>query len=168
MKRKIDFVLGKIMVIIMSILVIDVLWQVISRFLNTFLVKQFNIQVPTVYYSFTDELAGFLLIWVALLGAAYATGTKSHMAIELLQTKLSQRGNEKLSKIINLCIATFSMSVMVIGGSQLVFTRFYLGQVSAAMQIPIGIVYLVVPISGLLITYYVINDTFNSPSKSAR
>ena len=165
MKSKIDAVLEKLMVSIMALLVIDVLWQVLSRFLNKLLVTKFDTQIPTQFYSFTDELAGYLLIWVALLGAAYATGTKSHIAIELLQSKLSKANNQKLSKIINLIIATFSFSVLIIGGSQLVYISFYLGQVSSAMQVPIGIVYLIVPISGLLITYYVLNDAFNSPKK---
>ena len=165
MRKKIDFVLEKLMVGIMALLVIDVLWQVISRFLNSFLAAKFDTQIPTQYYAFTDELAGFLLVWVALLGAAYAAGTRSHMAIELLQSKLSQAGNQKLAKIINMCMAAFSIPVMVVGGSILVFTRFYLGQVSAAMQIPIGFVYMVVPISGALITFYVLNDAFSSPNK---
>jgi hypothetical protein len=56
----------------MIILVLDVLWQVVSRYL---------LSSPS---SFTDELAGFLLIWVGFIGAAYTTGLKGHLAIDIL------------------------------------------------------------------------------------
>ncbi|MCK4698921.1 MAG: TRAP transporter small permease subunit, partial [Bacteroidales bacterium] len=79
LRKKIDKILYVFLAIVMAILVLDVLWQVASRYL-------FN--SPS---SFTDELAGFLLIWVGLLGAAYGTGTKIHLAIDLLPSKLNFR-----------------------------------------------------------------------------
>ena len=157
MKAKIDKILEITLVGLMIILVLDVLWQVLNRYLNKFLTGM-DLQIPTGLYAFTDELAGFLLIWVALLGGAYATGKKEHLAIELLATKLSSRNNKKLSMLINILILFFSVGVLTVGGTWLVYTRFYLGQVSAAMEIPIGFVYLVLPLSGLIISYYVIND----------
>lgn len=144
----------------MIVLVLDVLWQVISRYLNKLLVNQFSLQIPTKYYAFTDELAGFLLIWVALLGAAYATGKKQHLAIDLLITKLNASGKNILSGIIYFLVFLFAISVLVIGGVWLVYTRFYLGQISSTMEIPIGFVYLIVPVSGLLISYYAADDFF--------
>ena len=62
LRNKIDKGLEFFLVFIMSILVIDVLWQVTSRYI---------LSSPS---SFTDELAGYLLIWVGLFGAAYVTG----------------------------------------------------------------------------------------------
>ena len=44
--------------------------------------------IKPVYSGFpefrTDELAGYLLIWVGLLGAAYVSGKNEHLAIDLL------------------------------------------------------------------------------------
>lgn len=148
------------MIVFMIILVVDVLWQVISRYLNRLLVNNFGVQIPAELYSFTDELAGFLLIWVALLGAAYVTGKKQHLAIDLLVTKLGDRGKVLLSGIINVLILLFSLSVMIVGGIWLVSTRFYLGQLSPSMELPVGIVYLIVPLSGFLIGFYAIVDMF--------
>ncbi len=157
-RKKLDEILGKILIFLMSFLVIDVLWQVFSRYVNKLATSAFDVQIPTSLYAFTDELAGFLLIWVALLGGAYATGKKEHLAIELLPTKLNERNNKKLSILINFIILVFSVSVLIIGGLWLVYTRFYLGQVSAAMELPIGVVYSIVPISGFLISYYAIDE----------
>ncbi len=113
-----------------------------------------------IQFRFT-ELAGFLLVWVALLGGAYATGKKEHLAIELLPSKLSERNNKKLFVLINSIILIFVITVLIVGGIWLVYTRFYLGQVSAAMEIPFGIVYSIVPISGFLTAYYVLDEIFS-------
>jgi TRAP-type C4-dicarboxylate transport system permease small subunit len=55
---------------------------------------------------------------------------------------------------ISILIVFFSIAVLVIGGIWLSYTRFYLGVRSAALGLPLGFVYLVLPISGLLIAYF--------------
>lgn len=141
-REKTDKVLEGALIILMVLLVVDVLWQVVSRYI---LVN------PS---SFTTELAGYLMIWVGILGAAYVAGKNEHLAIDLLLQKSSPRRRKRLLVLINLLIISFSVSVMVVGGSWLVYTRFLLDVRSADLQLPLGYVYLVVPVSGLLITYY--------------
>ena len=145
-RRIIDKILERAVIILMGALVLDVLWQVASRYV---------LQKPS---SFTDELAGFLLIWVGLLGAAWAAGVKHHLAIDLLSQKLTPERRRYLDIVVNLLVMIFALAVMVIGGIWLVYTRFYLGQISAAMQIPIGYIYMVVPISGFLIMFYSLDE----------
>jgi TRAP-type C4-dicarboxylate transport system permease small subunit len=48
---------------------------------------------------------------------------------------------------------------MVIGGIRLCQLSFQFGQTSATLEIPLGFIYMVVPISGILICYYSL-DTF--------
>jgi TRAP-type C4-dicarboxylate transport system permease small subunit len=43
---------------------------------------------------------------------------------------------------------------MVLGGSNLVYITFVLGQKSATLQIPLAFIYGIIPFSGLLIIYY--------------
>ena len=43
---------------------------------------------------------------------------------------------------------------MIFGGSRLVAITLYLGQTAAALQMPLGYVYLILPISGFLIAFY--------------
>lgn len=142
MKEKIDKMLERFLIFLLSILVIDVLWQVLSRYV---------LSSPS---SFTDELAGFLLIWVGVLGAAYVTGQKEHLAIDLLIQKSKPETQVKLLFIINLLIALFALMVMIIGGSWLVITRFQFNVSSAALHLPLGYVYSVLPLSGLFMLYY--------------
>lgn len=148
-RAKIDRVIEIFLVALMSLLVLDVLWQVFSRYVLT---------NPS---SFTDELAGFLLIWVGLLGAAYVAGKNEHLAIDLLLRKLKGKKQRRLQIIINLIVGLFALFVMCIGGTWLVYTRFYLGVNSAALALPLGYVYFIVPISGILILYYSVDNIFN-------
>ena len=148
-RQKIDKVIEFALVSIMSILVLDVLWQVFSRYV---------LASPS---SFTDELAGFLLIWVGLLGAAYVAGKNEHLAIDLLLQKMKGAKKRRLQIIINAIVGVFALTVMVIGGSWLVYTRFYLGVTSAALALPLGYVYLIIPISGILTIYYTIDNSIN-------
>ena len=130
------------LVILMSALVVDVLWQVASRYI---------LSSPS---SFTDELAGFLLIWVGVLGAAYVAGRKEHLAIDILIQRSSPARQRMLLYIIYSLIFLFALSVMVTGGVVLMYTRFALQVKSAALELPLGYVYSVLPVSGLIIMYY--------------
>lgn len=148
-RKKIEKGLEWALIVLMSILVIDVLWQVASRYI---------MNSPS---NFTDELASYLLIWVGLLGAAYVAGRREHLAIDLLYQKSSPERRFKLDIIISVLIISFAVSVLVIGGTWLAYTRFYLSVKSAAMGLPLGVVYLVLPISGSLITYFDIDFMIN-------
>lgn len=143
----IDQTVRWLLVVLMSAIVLDVTIQVVSRYL---------FQSPL---SFTDELAGFLLIWVGLLGSAYATGEKQHLAIDLISHNLPPERKRRLDILINLIVVLFGLGVLGVGGFWLVYTSFLFGQVSAAMELSLGFVYLVVPVSGILIAYYAIDNT---------
>jgi len=147
-KKYVDLLLEIVVCTLLVVLVLNVLWQVISRFV---------IGQPSPY---TDELAGFLLIWVGLLGSAYAAGKKQHLAINLLSTKLNAVNQIRLQVLINCLIVLFAIAVMVVGGINLTYLTLYLNQISSALKIPIGLVYMVIPISGLLIIFYAVEDIF--------
>jgi len=149
LRKNIDKVLEKFLAALMAILVVDVLWQVISRYV---------LSSPS---SFTDELAGFLLIWVGLFGAAYVAGKNEHLAIDLLVQRSGPARRKLLEIFISICIIVFSLTVLVVGGAWLVYTRFALNVKSAALEIPLGYVYIVLPIAGLLIVFFTADNLSN-------
>ena len=130
------------LVIIFSVLVLDVVWQVFARY---------SIGKPN---AFTEELARYLLIWLAILGTAYVRSYKGQMAIDYLYNKLSLKKQQYLSLFIEIAIILFALTIMVIGGINLMYITLKLGQISPALNIPIGYIYSVVPISGLIIIFY--------------
>lgn len=94
------------------------------------------------------------MIWVGLLGAAYTVGAQRHLAIDLLAMTLPPRRQALLSVIINLLIFIFAGSVIVTGGVKLIEKTLSTSQVSAAMQIPMGYVYLILPLTGIIMMFY--------------
>lgn len=146
MRKTIDTVIGRTLVVIMAVMVINVLWQVFSRYL---------VGTPS---SFTDELARYLMIWVGVLGAAYVSGRNMHVAIDVIPSRSTEKTRRKLGSIVNTLIILFAFFALVVGGSRLVYISYTLGQKSPALQIPLALVYLVIPLSGILIIYYKLDD----------
>lgn len=138
--------LGKILrlalALLMTAMVASVVWQVLSRYLFV---------VPA---AWTEELARFLLVWIGMLGAAYAYRQGSHLGIDLLANKLTDPGKQTLHLVVHIVCVLLAASVLVIGGSALVAMTWELRQYSAAMGLPIAYVYSVIPASGLLICLF--------------
>jgi TRAP-type C4-dicarboxylate transport system permease small subunit len=141
-KARVDRILAAVLMVLMAANVLNVLWQVFTRFV---------LKNPS---SFTEELARYLLIWVGLLGASYAAGKKMHLAIDVVLQVLSGRPRKWIETFIQVFIFLFSFLVMVLGGIRLVAITLTLNQISAALRIKLGYVYLVLPLSGLLIMFY--------------
>jgi TRAP-type C4-dicarboxylate transport system permease small subunit len=141
-KKILDRSLELLVMVVVAVLVVDVSWQVFTRFI---------LKNPS---TWTEELAVFLLIWVSLLGAAVALNRGAHLGIDYFVSKLSERKRLYTEIFAFLCIAAFSLCVMIIGGITLVISTLKLGQVSPALGIKIGYVYLAVPISGFFLVLY--------------
>ncbi len=149
MKKILDKFLGGALVLLMGLIVLAVLWQVFSRYV---------LQNPS---SVTEEIARYLLIWIGLLGAAYASGQQEHLSINILPPKLNPENRIKLMIFINILIIAFCFTVLIIGGGNLVLMNIELGQNSAALHLPLSVVYTVIPISGVLIIIYKLNEIIN-------
>ena len=139
---KIVKALKKVLVTLMAVMVLDVTWQIFTRFI---------LKNPS---SYTEELAGFLLIWIGLLGASYALYTRAHLGIDILTSRLEGRQKQMAEIAIYFITLLFALFVMVIGGANLVSITYSLRQISPAMGIPMSYVYVVLPLSGLLMMYF--------------
>ncbi|EGU32080.1 putative small integral C4-dicarboxylate membrane transport protein [Vibrio ichthyoenteri ATCC 700023] len=145
MKKLVEYInksLATFTVSLSTFLVLCVVWQVLSRYI---------IGRPS---TVTDELARYLFMWVALIGAAYTTGQKRHLAIDLLTMKL--KGKRKLVNelIIQIAIAVFAFVVLVYGGSNLAIKTLATGQLTPALGWEMGYIYFCLPISGALMIFY--------------
>lgn len=146
MGAKFDRFLEYTLATLMALMLLSVVWQVVTRYF---------LGDPS---SFTDELARYLLIWIGMLGGAYASGKNMHLAIDLLPAKLIGKNKYRLMIFIYILIILFVAATFVIGGIRLVYITYTLGQTSAAMQIPLAYVYSILPIAGLLMIVYKIRD----------
>jgi TRAP-type C4-dicarboxylate transport system permease small subunit len=153
MRESLDKILEWILIILMSLMTLDVLWGVFTRYI---LGSQ---------ASWTEELARYLLIWIGILGAAYASGKHLHLSIDLFPDSLSGTQKQRLMVVINLLVIFFVIAAMIIGGSRLVYVTSYLGQESAALEWPLAAVYTVMPLSGIIIVYHKVSDIIHELKK---
>ncbi|NOZ62305.1 MAG: TRAP transporter small permease [Calditrichaeota bacterium] len=149
----INRVIAGFLIFLMAAMVLDVTWQVFTRFI---------LKNPS---SFTEELAGFLLIWIGLLGSSYALYTRAHLGIDILTYKTTGLKRKIVEIVIYLIVIAFAFFVLVVGGYNLVRMTFHLNQISSAMGIKVGYVYLVIPITGLLFILYSIGFIIEAVKK---
>ena len=140
--RFVERSLAVVLAALMVGMVVSVTWQVLSRYLFV---------VPA---AWTEELARFLLIWIGMLGAAYAYRAKSHLGLDLLPATLEGASRTRLNSLTHFICMLFAATVLVAGGGSLVAMTWELKQYSAAIGMPIAYVYAVIPASGLLICLF--------------
>lgn len=137
--------LGYVLALLFLASVLTVLWQVVGRYV---------LQSPS---SVTEEISRFLLIWLGMLSAAYAFARRMHVGVDLMSAMLSGRARKVVGKAIWSACAAFAILVLVYGGGRLVEITATLGQTSAALDLPMWIIYTVLPISGVLVAYFALS-----------
>jgi TRAP-type C4-dicarboxylate transport system permease small subunit len=142
LRLAIDRVLASAICLLMAAMVVNVLWQVFTRFI---------LGRPS---SFTEETARYMMIWVGFLGSAYAVGTKSHLALDLITARLHGGRKRASELLIHVVVLVFALVVLVGGGGRLVWIQLSLGQLSAALQVKLGYICLVVPLAGIFVAIY--------------
>lgn len=159
-KLAVDRTIATFSVLVMVALVVCVVWQVFSRYI---------LNQPS---TLTDELARFLMIWVGLLGASYTVGAQRHLSIDFLSMMLADNKKPLLNIVINSLILLFSATVIVNGGLKLIEKTLATSQLSAALQIPMGYVYIVLPLSGAIMMFYslyfILTDAHTLVSKEGK
>ncbi len=155
--NKVNKLLEWFLIIIFALLVLDVLFQVFSRYLLG------------TSFTWTEEFARFSLIWMTILGAAYLNAKREHLSMDFLYQKFSTANKRRVSILIEVFIFLFALVVMVIGGLNLVYTTLHLEQLSGTLRIPLGHVYAIMPFSGLLImcfSIYHISNIYSSKTNN--
>ncbi|MFA6505868.1 MAG: TRAP transporter small permease [Treponemataceae bacterium] len=120
------------------------------------------VQVVTRYiFGYTweggEEVARYLFVWTVYLGSALIMGEGGHLAVEFLPNKLAgTKAGFFLRLFIQLCGYIFVVH-MFTQGSKMTSTMMF--QTSPALEIPMGAVYAVIPLSALLLFLYMIRDT---------
>lgn len=144
LKRIIDTLLAGVCAVLFASLVLLVTWQVFTRFL---------LDDPS---AFSEELATYCFVWLVLFGAALVFGENGHMAMDFIKNRLPTRLKMAAELAIQLCVIAFAALVMVRGG--LSSASLAWNQATGSIQIPLGILYLALPISGALIIFYSVHS----------
>lgn len=127
-------------VLLVAVMVLLVLWQVIARYL---------LNNPS---TFTEALTRYLFVWLVLVSATYAFGGRDHMCISVLNARLKGSAKAAVNILIELLTILFAACVMTFGGS--VIARMQMVSMDSSLHIPMGIVYSIIPICGVLTVFY--------------
>ncbi len=144
LKRILDKTLETGLWVSMLAMTLTVIWQVFTRFV---------MRDPS---SWTEELAIFLLIWIGLLGSAVALRRKAHLGIDIIVTRMSERWARITAIFVFSCVVFFALTVLFIGGIKMVVVVLMNNQISPALGVKMGYIYLALPISGFFITIYAV------------
>ena len=105
---QLDRIVEIFLCLLMVFLVLNVSWQVITRFI---------LHEPS---SYTEEVAHFLLMWIGLLGAAYAYRKKMHLGIDIISEKLQGRAKYVTTLFVYFLTLLVAIAVLIVGGMNLV------------------------------------------------
>ena len=156
---QLDRIVEIFLCLLMVFLVLNVSWQVITRFI---------LLEPS---SYTEEVARFLLMWIGLLGAAYAYRKKMHLGIDIISEKLQGRAKYVTTLFVYFLTLLVAIAVLIVGGMNLVLLTLELNQFSSSLGLPMGLIYLCLPLSGFLIVLYTLEmlliDFVNDKSPEA-
>jgi TRAP-type C4-dicarboxylate transport system permease small subunit len=142
MIKVLNRIIEALIAILIVLMVLGNFWQIFTRF------------VLNNAADWTEEFLRYALIWVTMLGVPYAYGKNQHIAIEFITSKFSRKGKVIDEIFIQLLIILISVFVFIIGG--IMVTMNASGQVSAALNMPMQLYYLGVPICGVLMIIYTI------------
>jgi TRAP-type C4-dicarboxylate transport system permease small subunit len=132
----------ELVLIVLSILISAVVFlQVLFRYV---------LQQPLFW---SEELPRYLLIWMSFLAAALAQKSETHINITLALTPLSPRLQRGVHILTNLVILGF-LGVLVYSGS--LVTSITVHHRSTALQIPMAVVYVALPVGSALMILYLV------------
>ena len=125
-------------------MVILTCWQVFTRYI---------LKNPS---SWSEEMVSYLFAWMSLFGASIVVGERGHMNIPIVVERMGQKGRLFFAVFAELVALLFAGVILLYGGIQI--TNLAMGQMTSALGVPIGIFYVVLPISGALnIVYTILN-----------
>lgn len=125
-------------------MVILTCWQVFTRYL---------LRNPS---SWSEELVSYLFAWMSLLGASIVVGERGHMNIPIVVDHMKPNAQKVLAMFSEVVACLFSSIILVFGGIQI--TKLAMGQMTSSLGVPVGIFYVVLPLSGVLnIIYTILN-----------
>lgn len=139
-RKGIDLVLSWACAALFALMVIVGTYQIVVRYF-------FN--SPS---TVSEELLTYSFTWMALLASAYVFGKRDHMRMGFIADKLTGTPRKVLEIIIEILVMLLAGSVMVYGGWNIMGLT--MTQVTASLGVPMGVIYTVVPLSGILIVIY--------------
>jgi TRAP-type C4-dicarboxylate transport system permease small subunit len=100
----------------------------------------------------SEELLSYSFAWMAMLAASYIFGKRDHMRMSFVAEKFSQKNQALIGLLSEITVLVFSLAILLKGGASI--TSLTMTQTTPALQVPMGYVYAIVPLCGVMIAVY--------------
>ncbi len=94
-----------------------------------------------------EELARYLFVWVSFLGGGLGVGTNIHVGVDSLVELMPRRPRQVVEILMELMIVVFTVVLIWVGAE---FAAFGMKAQALLLPIPMGYVYLAVPVGGFV------------------
>ncbi|MCR4426102.1 MAG: TRAP transporter small permease [Firmicutes bacterium] len=129
--------------VFLGIMTVVITWQVFSR----------KVLSAAPYWS--EELAIILMVWFGLLGSAVGVRKGTHIALEFFMSLFPPRVRQVNQIVLDLLVLAFSVFLMVEGVELVRVSRTI---TMPALKISQSLVYMVIPVIGVLICLYTLES----------
>ena len=126
------------------VLVLVVIWQVFTRQV---------LQSPS---GWTTTVSQYLFIWLVLFSVAMVFGERGHVAVDFFARLMPRPAQRVTSVLVELSVLAFALLGLVWGGIRGMSISF--DQAIPGMPVTVGQMYLALPIAGVLIALFALED----------
>ena len=149
-ERVVEKIVRWIVIVLMLVMTVTVSLQITFRyFLN----------IPL---GWSEELARFSFVWVSFFGASALMRVREHINVTVFVDNFPPRLRAVCVVLANFCALIFAYYFLV-GGIALATNEW--SQLAPAMQIPMGWVYVAIPISAILMATWIVLQTIEALGK---
>lgn len=133
------------MVCLLSVMVVVISAQIMMRFILGSSI------------GWSEELARYCFIWLVFIGISYGVKKQRHISIDAIYRLLKGKQRVILQMIVNMLFLTFAVILLIYGG-KISIQIYQWGQISPALQLNMGLVYMSAPVSMLLTSWRIIQQ----------
>lgn len=132
------------------------------------IVGTYQILVRYVFKSpstISEELISYSFAWMSMFAASYIFGKRDHMRMVFFIEKFSKNAQKTVGIVTEIVILLFALGVLVGGGSYI--TSLSMTQMTPALKISMGYIYLVIPVCGVITAIYSVLNIIGLMKKEA-
>lgn len=135
-------------IVLFSVLVLVVMWQVFARQV---------LQAPS---TWSTTVSQYLFVWLTLFSVAMVFGERGHVAVDFVVRKLPAGAARIVVVLVQVAIVLFAVLALVWGGLRGVSMAW--DQVIPGLPLTVGHMYLALPVAGLLIAAFALEDVLRA------
>jgi TRAP-type C4-dicarboxylate transport system permease small subunit len=146
-ERAVNGVIRWLIIVLMLVMTVTVSLQIVFRYV---------LNAPL---DWSEEVARFSFVWVSFFGASALMRVREHINVTVFTDNFPPRLRALAIFLANLC-ALICIYFFVVGGLALTYHEWR--QLSPTTQVPMGWVYVAIPIAATLMGIWVVIQTIDS------